>query len=85
MTNDNDEPSSGSGGYRSRWMTEFRCTRCEAALSFREVCYSHGRCPKCGVKDSYAGTICAVNEVAYRLVRDAPWWAFWVPLRKEYR
>lgn len=61
----------------ARWQTGWFCVSCDHLLSYREVMYSHGRCPYCGYKGPRAITIVDTKERAYRIVRTGPWWAFW--------
>jgi hypothetical protein len=45
--------------------------------------HSSGRCPYCGYKGEYSGTIIDITERAYRLVRINPIWKFWKPQFKR--
>lgn len=60
------------------WRTAYYCAECDGELTRHQKMYSDGRCPLCGHKGKYAGTIVNTTEKAYRLVRVAPWWKFWI-------
>lgn len=66
-----------------RWFTAYRCVACKKWLSFSQVMYSLGTCPKCGNHDP--GTVIDVEEVACRKVYRHPWWQFWKKPETEYR
>lgn len=46
------------------YKTVFKCSYCQKQLSPKQVFYSYGRCPKCGVKGETAGTIVDCYEEA---------------------
>jgi DNA-directed RNA polymerase subunit RPC12/RpoP len=69
----------------SGWQTEFRCTICQARVSWTTKMHSYGRCPWCGRKGPKASaTVMDTTERAYRLVRQGNWWQVWRPVRREY-
>ena len=70
--------------YLSNWRTEHICCSCKAEISDNIRYYSSGRCPYCGYKGKYAGTIVDTEERAYRIVRHGKWWQFWIKPVREY-
>lgn len=65
------------------WGTEHRCVECEGVLTSRQRHYADGRCPLCGYKSKFAGTIVVTTERGFRY-KPRPWWAIWVPKAREY-
>ena len=61
----------------SEWYTIYLCSSCNQKLSYHTVMYSHGRCPKCGIKGSGACTIVNTKQKAARNVYHKPRYIFW--------
>ena len=71
------------------WKTAWYCVSCKERLTWNERFDNDGRCPHCGFKGKYSGSIIDTFERGYRIVEidSPPWWKFWVkPTTKiEYK
>ena len=66
------------------WRVAWFCASCDGELSWGQVMYSHGMCPRCGHKGRGAVTIVDTMERSYRL-SPRPWWRFWERRSREWR
>ena len=70
-----------------RWFNAEFCIACDKFLTEHQVMYSAGRCPLCGHKEPWTGTVVDTRERAVRHVyRRGPWyWPFVRRVRTEFR
>lgn len=71
--------------YITDWESVWFCEYCDGRLSYYQKMYSNGRCPLCGEKGEYAGTIVDVYSKGARAYREGKWWQFWKPTKWEYK
>lgn len=57
------------------WFKIYNCVKCKNELTYNQVMYNNGVCPKCGF-DSVS-TICDTHSIIAKRVLCGKWWEFW--------